>query len=223
MTQLAKLCATIGYSFIDPDLLATALTHRSARSQHNERLEFLGDAVLDLIISDELFGSFPEATEGELSRLRARLVRRDALAEAARRIDLGAFIELGSGELKSGGFRRSSILADALEAVIGAVYRDGGLDAARELVRGLLAPELNACSLTSSLKDPKTELQEYLQARQQPLPEYSVVEVSGEPHDQTFTVECAAQGLSQPALGVGSSRRKAEQAAARTALAQLRQ
>ncbi|KPK37077.1 MAG: hypothetical protein AMJ69_12620, partial [Gammaproteobacteria bacterium SG8_47] len=208
-------------SFTNPELLGTALTHRSARADHNERLEFLGDAVLDLIVSDDLYQSFPQATEGDLSRLRARLVKRDALAEAARRVELGTYIELGSGELKSGGFRRSSILADAFEAVIGAVYLDGGFEVVRALVRRLLAQEFSACDLETSLKDPKTQLQEYLQARQQALPEYTVMEVSGEPHEQTFTVRCSAEGLVRPAVGVGSSRRKAEQAAARAALAQL--
>ncbi len=208
----------IGYRFTNARLLEDALTHRSAGSNNNERLEFLGDGLLNFIIAAELYHRFPRATEGELSRLRASLVKGETLAGMARSIDLGPHLTLGPGEMKSGGFRRTSILADALEAVIGAVYLDGGLERCWEVVSSLFQEALAEVTLTAELKDPKTRLQEHLQSRRMPLPEYNVVSVHGEAHAQTFTVECQVRGLEQSAHGTGSSRRKAEQVAAERAL-----
>ncbi len=216
-----RLTRELGYRFNNQDLLRSALTHRSFGSKHNERLEFLGDAILSFIISAELYTRFPELDEGRLSRLRASLVKGDTLAELARHLELGDYLQLGSGELKSGGFRRASILADALEAIIGAVYLDGGIDHARQLVLALYGDNLDRVSPAENLKDPKTRLQEYLQSRRQPLPQYDVVSVSGEAHDQTFVVRCTVGGLSEPTEGVGASRRRAEQAAAEAALKRL--
>ena len=214
-----RLCAALGYAFRRPGLLEEALTHRSASPRNNERLEFLGDALLNLVMAEYLFQRYPQASEGELSRLRATLVRGVALAELARSLKLGEELWLGQGELRSGGPQRESILADALEAIFGAVYLDGGLDACRALILHLYRNELTGLASASELKDPKTRLQEYLQARQQPLPVYSVLEIRGEPHAQSFTVECAV--ADRRAVAVGGSRRKAEQDAARQMLEQL--
>ncbi|MGE0080630.1 MAG: ribonuclease III [Thiohalomonadaceae bacterium] len=220
--SLDRLTQALGYDFSAPDLLRSALTHRSFGSKHNERLEFLGDAVLSFIVSSELYARFPSLDEGRLSRLRASLVKGDTLADLARSLDLGDYLQLGSGELKSGGFRRASILADAMEAVIGAVYLDGGIDAARRVVLALYGDNLdNVSSGAGSLKDPKTRLQEHLQSRRLPLPHYEVVSVTGEAHDQTFVVRCFVHSLPEPTEGVGASRRRAEQAAAEAALNQL--
>lgn len=216
--SLDRLTQALGYSFNAPDLLRSALTHRSYGSKHNERLEFLGDAVLSFIVSSELYTRFPALDEGRLSRLRASLVKGDTLAELARGLDLGEYLQLGSGELKSGGFRRASILADALEAVLGAIYLDGGIDAARRVVLTLYGDNLDNVSPGLNLKDPKTRLQEYLQSRRLPLPHYEVVSVTGEAHDQTFVVRCTVQGVPEPTEGVGASRRRAEQSAAEAAL-----
>ncbi len=210
-----------GYQFGSPALLETALTHRSAGQRHNERLEFLGDAILSYVITDELYRRFPAASEGQLSRLRAGLVKGDTLAAIARDMALGDYLKLGSGELKSGGFRRSSILADAFEAVIGAIYLDGGIEAARQFIYRHFEQRLAECDPDSTLKDPKTRLQEFLQARGRALPEYRVDSVVGEPHKQTFTVTCTVEGMASATVGVASSRRKAEQEAARHALEQL--
>jgi len=214
-----RLCAALGYAFRRPGLLEEALTHRSASPRNNERLEFLGDALLNLVMAEYLFHRYPQASEGELSRLRATLVRGVALAELARSLKLGEELWLGQGELRSGGPQRESILADALEAIFGAVYLDGGLDACRALILHLYRNELTGLASASELKDPKTRLQEYLQARQQPLPVYSVLEIRGEPHAQSFTMECAV--ADRRAVAVGGSRRKAEQDAARQMLEQL--
>jgi ribonuclease-3 len=213
------LCAALGYAFQQPELLEDALTHRSASPRHNERLEFLGDALLNLVMAEDLFRRYPQASEGELSRLRANLVKGEALAELARGLKLGETLRLGQGELKSGGPQRESILADALEAIFGAVYLDGGLDACRALILHLYRDCLDHLASAGELKDPKTRLQEYLQARQQPLPVYSVLEIHGEPHAQSFTVECAV--ADRRGVAVGSNRRKAEQDAARQVLEQL--
>jgi ribonuclease-3 len=213
------LCAALGYAFQQPELLEEALTHRSASPRHNERLEFLGDALLNLVMAEDLFRRYPQASEGELSRLRANLVKGEALAELARGLKLGETLRLGQGELKSGGPQRESILADALEAIFGAVYLDGGLDACRALILHLYRDCLDHLASAGELKDPKTRLQEYLQARQQPLPVYSVLEIHGEPHAQSFTVECAV--ADRRGVAVGSNRRKAEQDAARQVLEQL--
>jgi len=218
---LATLAKRIGHPFTDPDLLQQALTHRSHTGVHNERLEYLGDAVLSFVIADELIRRFPDADEGRLTRLRAALVKGETLALIGRDLQLGEYLRLGGGELKSGGFRRDSILADAVEALIGAVYLDGGIDAARQLALRLLAQRLDSSALERVTKDPKTQLQEWLQAQRLPLPCYHVLSVSGEPHAQTFTIRCEVTGLVQPIDAQASSRRKAEQAAAREALRRL--
>ena len=215
---LAGLSRRLGYQFTQATLLEDALTHRSAGSRNNERLEFLGDAILNFTIAAELYRRFGQADEGELSRLRASLVNAQALAILARGLNLGECLTLGSGELKSGGFRRESILADALEAVFGAVYLDGGFEACRELILRLYQDTLTDLPAFADLKDPKTQLQEFLQSRKRPLPSYQVIEVSGEAHSQIFIVECQAEGLPTPTRGHGSSRRKAEQEAASKAL-----
>lgn len=218
--RLAALEDALGHRFADRRLLATALTHRSAGRPHNERLEFLGDSLLGLIVAEALFERFAEADEGELTRLRASLVKRETLAAVAREIGLGEHIRLGEGELKSGGWRRESILANVLEALIGAAYLDAGLEAARPLVLRLFGERLRAGPRAGAAKDPKTRLQEYLQARRLPLPSYETVGVEGEAHRQRFIVRCAATGLGvAPVTACGSSRRRAEQAAAERLLA----
>jgi len=209
-----ELTKQLGYVFHDATLLARALTHRSHGSQNYERLEFLGDSILSFIIADALYDRFPQLSEGELKRLRATLVRRETLATLARELDLGDCLELGSGELKSGGFDRDSILADGLEAVFGAVYKDGGIEAVREVVLRRYQPILDGIDPNSILKDPKTRLQEFLQRKSLATPTYTVLEVSGDPHQQHFVVECRVPGLTEAVRGEGSSRRYAEQAAA---------
>ncbi len=208
----------IGYSFQDETLLEEALSHRSATGRSYERLEFLGDAVLNFVIAEILFQRFPRAGEGQLTRLRARLVRRESLAELAREVGLGEYLRLGGGELKSGGRDRESILADALEAVVAAVYRDGGLEACRDTIERLFRGRIRSVSPEDASKDPKTRLQEHLQAMQRPLPEYTVVETSGAAHRRAFTVRCRVEGLVEEVVGHGSSRRRAEQDAATRAL-----
>ena len=208
------LRATLGYRPRDAALFAAALTHRSAPGPNNERLEFLGDAVLNLVVADLLYGSFPHAAEGDLSRLRARLVSREPLAEVAADLRLGEVLQLGSGELKSGGFRRQSILADALEAVCGALFLDGGLPAAAAVITRLLGPRIAALPDPATLKDAKTRLQEYLQAHSLTLPRYEVERIEGEAHSQTFRVSCEVAALGRRVHGGGSSRRRAEQEAA---------
>jgi len=216
-----ELTKQLGYVFQDAALLMRALTHRSRSSQNYERLEFLGDSILSFVIADLLYDRFPQLSEGELTRLRATLVRRETLATLARELDLGNCLELGSGELKSGGFDRDSILADTLEAVFGAVYKDGGIEAVREVVLRRYQPILDSIDPNSILKDPKTRLQEFLQRQSLATPAYTVLEVSGEPHQQRFVVECRVPGLTQAVRGEGSSRRYAEQAAAMRACALL--
>lgn len=211
----------LGYRFVDTGLLDRALTHRSAGGRHNERLEYLGDAALGFVVAEALFRSVPDATEGHLSRLRATLVNRPTLAEMARELGFPDRLRLGSGELKSGGFRRDSILADALEAVLGAIYLDGGFDALSATVRRLYGGRLESLPGPEDLKDPKTRLQEALQAAGRPLPEYSVELVEGEAHRQRFTVACRVENEDPPAVGKGRSRRAAEQAAASGMLERL--
>lgn len=211
------LTSRTGYPFSNPDLLRQALTHRSHGASHNERLEFLGDAVLNCVIAAELFRLFPQLAEGELSRLRASLVNQQSLYEVAQQIELGAQLLLGEGEHKSGGVRRPSILADALEALIGAVFIDGGFDAARTLVLNLFDQLLKATDPFTLGKDAKTQLQEFLQARRIPLPQYSVIATAGGAHEQIFRVECVIPELDIRTQGEGPSRRSAEQAAARRA------
>lgn len=216
-----ELFQRLGYAFSDPALLERALTHRSYSGNHYERLEFLGDSVLSFAISAELYDRFPELTEGELTRLRASLVKQDTLAHVARRIEIGDLLLLGGGELKSGGFERDSILADALEAVIGAVFLDGGIVAARTTIARLfhaLLAELDPCTIP---KDPKTSLQEFLQKQALATPAYQLLGTSGDAHDQTFVVECRVPELALCTRGEGSTRRAAEQQAAQQALDQL--
>ena len=220
--DLSRLQETLAYRFSDPVLLELALTHRSIAGRNNERLEFLGDSVVNHIIAEQLFHRFPTAREGEMSRMRAALVKGETLAEIAAELKLGAHLRLGPGERKSGGNRRASILADALEAIIGAILLDGGIERCRECVGGWFEQRLEALSLGAVGKDAKTALQEYLQGRGSPLPEYSLDSVEGEDHNQRFHVVCR---LARPAMetqGSGGSRRKAEQAAAEAALEKLR-
>lgn len=198
-----------------------ALTHRSYGNQNNERLEFLGDSIVNMVIGEYLFLSFDKAREGHLSRLRARMVKGVTLAEIGREFELGSYMRLGSGELKSGGFRRESILADAVESVIGAIYLDSDFYTCREQVLRWFEPRLTQLDLQDTQKDPKTRLQEYLQSRQFPLPRYDVISVDGEAHSQTFHVSCVLSSLDRKTSGVGSSRRVAEQEAARSALKKL--
>jgi ribonuclease-3 len=212
------LAERLGVEFRDPGLLERALTHRSHGSAHNERLEYLGDAVLSFVVAEMLFRRFPDAREGELSRYRASLVSGEALAVIAANLGLGEQLRLGDGELKSGGQRRATILADALEAVFGAVYLDQGLDAARLVAGRLFEGALAALPAAAALKDPKTRLQEWLQGRGHPLPSYDVLEISGEPHEQRFRVCCDVPALGLTAVAEASSRRRAEQEAAQRIL-----
>jgi ribonuclease-3 len=209
------LYKALQYRFNDTRLLAQALTHRSAHSLNNERLEFLGDAVLDFVISDAIFRLREEADEGDMSRLRASLVKDTSLAQIASEIGLGEHLILGSGERKTGGHRRASILADAIEAIFGAVYLDSGFNAAKEIIEHVFAGRLEALPDASELRDPKTRLQEWLQARKLSLPLYELMNVTGKDHRQRFEVSCTVSELSQTTEGAASSRRKAEQQAAR--------
>jgi ribonuclease-3 len=204
-------------------LLREALTHRSTRDKNNERLEYLGDALLGFIIAEALYKRFPTATEGELTRLRAALVKRDTLASLAREHEIGSYLKMGSGELKSGGWRRASILSNALEAIIGAIYLDAGITVCCEKVLNIFKEPLALVSLEGIAKDPKTQLQEYLQARQLPLPSYQVIADEGEAHAKTFTIQCEVAGLRAPVLAQGLSKRRAEQSAAAEALTQLQE
>ena len=217
-SPLADLQRTLDYQFNDESLLQTALTHRSKSSTNYERLEFLGDAILGFIVAEALFSHYKKSSEGHLSRYRARLVRKETLADLAKDFSLGDYLFLGSGELKSGGFRRESILADAMEAVFGAMYLDGGLEPVRALIDRVLLSRMDSLLSETELKDPKTRLQEHLQARGQPLPEYSVITTTGDEHNQSFTIHCVVKGVDHPFVGLGRSRRKAEQAAAKAAL-----
>jgi len=216
-----RLQGRLDYVFNDPDLLDQALTHRSRGARNNERLEFLGDAVLDFVVADLLYQAEPDAHEGRLTRLRAHLVRRETLSSIARDLNLGESLRLGPGELKSGGRGRDSILADALEGVIGAIYLDAGLAPCRRVLEDLYRDRLASAAREMGLKDPKTRLQEVLQARALALPQYAVMKLEGAPHDQCFTVQCHVENIPTPVLGTGTSRRKAEQDAARRALEEL--
>lgn len=205
---------SFGYVFLQPALCQVALTHRSAGADHNERLEFLGDSVLNCSVARLLFDAHPEADEGVLSRLRATLVSGDTLAQIAQQLGLGEHLRLGPGELKSGGFRRASILADTLEAILGAIFLESGFDAAAGAVRRLMASRLSALPAADLLKDPKTRLQETLQAGGLALPTYTLTAVAGDAHAQTFTVTCEVPIFGLVAVGEGGSRRRAEQLAA---------
>ena len=220
-SPIAKLEKKIGYQFNDAELINLALTHRSANGKHNERLEFLGDSILSFVIADDLYHRFPKVNEGDMSRMRATLVRGNTLAELGREFELGDHLKLGPGELKSGGFRRDSILADAVEAIIGAIYLDSDIEVVRGIILSWYKTRLDAIKPGVSQKDPKTRLQEFLQGRRKPLPAYTVTNIKGEAHNQEFTVECKVAGVDKPVIGKGTSRRKAEQAAAETALEQL--
>jgi ribonuclease-3 len=217
-----RLQLAIGYRFVQPALLTQALTHRSHGTPHNERLEFLGDSILNCVIAAELCSRFGSAREGDLSRLRANLVRQETLHQIAQALALGECLRLGEGELKSGGYARPSILADALEALFGAVFLDGGFDSAQETILRLYAGALGEVDPSASGKDPKTMLQELLQARHIALPKYVVVSTSGAAHSQQFEVECAIPELSVRTTGSGNSRRVAEQEAAQRAYAEIR-
>jgi ribonuclease-3 len=220
-SQARRVCRLLGHTFSDAALLRRALTHRSASAEHNERLEFLGDAVIELVVTEWLYRSLPDRSEGELTRLRARVVRRESLAELARELGLGETLSLGGGELKSGGRNRDSILADAFEALIGALYLDAGLETCRRRLLAYVEPRMGDLEEVPSGKDPKTCLQEWLQGKGLALPRYEVVGTDGAEHAQHFHVECTVASVDASARGSGSSRRRAEQAAAQALLAQL--
>lgn len=223
MTTSGDWCIKrLGYQFSDSDLLKQALTHRSASSVNNERLEFLGDAVLGLSIARALYDQKPDVREGGLSRFRAGLVRRETLAELAQEIDLGVHIEMGSGERRSGGNQRTSVLANALEAIIGAISLDGGFVAASDVLLHIYSERLANLPDESELIDPKTRLQEYLQGQQLPPPEYSLADVGGAEHARTFRVYCRIPAFDLEVSGNGTSRRRAEQDAATAAVEKLK-
>jgi ribonuclease III len=215
--DLERLSVSIGYRFKDADLLLRALTHRSHSAAHNERLEFLGDSVVNCAVALALYRKFPGLSEGELSRLRASLVSQPSLAGIAAEHGFGAYLRLGEGELKSGGVRRPSMLADAVEAVVGAAFLDGGFDAAHAVMQALFGDALQKIDPSTTGKDAKTQLQEYLQSRRLPLPRYTVTATRGEAHEQMFEVECEIPDLGIRSRGEGTSRRSAEQQAARVA------
>ncbi len=211
---------SLDYEFADARLLELALTHRSAPGDNNERLEFLGDAVLDFVVSEVVFRTHPSSPEGDLSRLRASLVNDVTLAEIAGELGLGEHLHLGGGERKSGGHRRDSILADALEAIFGAVYLDSGFDASRQVIERAYGSRLHEFPDVDELRDPKTRLQEWMQARQMGLPDYELLQVTGKAHKQTFEVQCSVQ--ESVSSGTGSTRRNAEQEAAEKMLKLLK-
>ena len=216
--DLSPLENRLGHKFHDAALLRMALTHRSHSSGHNERLEFLGDSILNCVVASLLYERYGDLDEGNLSRLRSNLVKQQTLFEIAQKLDVSHFLRLGEGELKSGGFRRPSILADAIEALLGAIFLDGGFDAVRTTIRGMYIPILDSVDPETLGKDAKTLLQEYLQGRKIALPLYNVVATHGAAHDQQFEVECLIPKLEIQVFGAGSSRRAAEQAAAKRAL-----
>ena len=217
-----KVSQIFDYEFKNENLLKLALTHRSMGSNNNERLEFLGDSILGMVISTELFNRFPNEKEGVLTRLRSSLVKGETLSEIAVELNLGEYIQLGSGELKSGGFRRSSTLADVIEAIIGAIYLDSKVDSGikqiEKIILRIFASRINDCEPGGILKDPKTRLQEYLQSKNLPLPVYNVVSISGKEHLQTFKISCSIESFANHVIATGASRRKAEQAAAEKTL-----
>jgi len=215
---IARLSKKIGYQFKDQALLLQALTHRSAKGVHNERLEFLGDSILGFVIAEALFEKFPKHNEGDLTRMRSSLVKGVTLAELGRGFDLGEHLILGPGELKSGGHRRESILEDAVEAIIGAVYLDSNIQTCKTLILNWFEKRLTAIKPGNDQKDPKTRLQEYLQGRKIELPQYEVIQITGQSHNQEFTVRCTTSVTDKDVVTKGSSRRKAEQAAAEQVL-----
>jgi ribonuclease-3 len=216
--DLMLLQTRLGHTFKDTALLQQALTHRSHSSVHNERLEFLGDSILNCAVASLLFDRYSKIDEGDLSRLRANLVKQQSLYEIAQRLELSQFLRLGEGELKSGGFRRPSILADTLEALFGAIFLDAGFNAARDTIRALYIPILDTVDPKTLGKDAKTLLQEYLQGKKIPLPQYNVVATHGAAHNQEFEIECLVPKLEIQVFGTGGSRRAGEQAAAKLAL-----
>lgn len=209
-----ELSRKLGYSFKDPHLLKVALTHRSCGDENNERLEFLGDSIVNFVIAEALYSRFSKSQEGDLSRWRASLINRDTLGEIARSFELGRYMHLGPGELKSGGSERLSTLSCAMEAIIGAIYLDGGFEATHRCISRWYEPLLNSLNNKTSLKDPKTQLQELLQSKHMNLPVYTVESVEGEAHQQIFTVHCTVNGIAEKVTGKGTSRRRAEQEAA---------
>jgi len=219
--KLEQLAKSIGYEYNDLNYLQHALTHRSMGAKNNERLEFLGDSLVNFMIADALFHQFAKLPEGDMSRIRAHLVKGDTLAVIGREYNISDYLVLGPGELKSGGYRRDSIIADAVEAIIASVYEDGGLDACRELVSRFYEKRLAELDPKKVGKDPKTRLQEYLQSQNEQLPEYSIISVNGAAHAQEFTVSCYVAKLNSKFEAVASSRRKAEQRAATVALEAL--
>lgn len=216
--KLDALQKAIGHRFSRPELLQQAVTHRSFGSPHNERLEFLGDSIVNCVTAIALFERFGELREGDMSRLRANLVRQEALHRLAEGLKLGDYLQLGEGEMKSGGHRRPSILADALEAIFAAVFLDAGFEAAKSVIDRLYASSIASLDPARALKDPKTALQEWLQGRRMPLPKYSLADTRGEAHQQEFEVECEITGLGLKTRGIGVSRRAAEQQSAQRAL-----
>ncbi len=208
------LAKKLGLAFNDPTIFTTALTHRSFGANNNERLEFLGDSILGFVIAQKLYDQLPGASEGALSRIRASLVNETSLAELARKHQLGDYLLLGQGELKSGGFRRDSILSDALEAIMGALFKDQGIVACQQWIEMLFEDKLQGLSLTHGQKDSKTQLQELMQAKKLDLPEYTLLTMTGPSHEQTFKVQCTIALITDASIGTGISRRKAEQAAA---------
>jgi ribonuclease-3 len=216
---LEKLGEQLGYTFQDISLLETALTHRSYGNVNNERLEFLGDALLNFYTAEKLFREYPGLTEGGLSRMRANLVNGDALAELARELRINDYLRLGAGEQKSGGVQRNSILSNAMEAIIGAIYLDGGAEACQQRILSWLSSQIAAIITSGVQKDPKTQLQEFLQAKHLALPQYQVLSVDGREHNQVFKIECRVKGIPKNAIGKGTSRRRAEQDAAQKFLA----
>jgi ribonuclease III len=215
INQLSK---KLGYCFQEPTLLIQALTHRSAKGDHNERLEFLGDSILGFVIAETLYDKFPQENEGDLTRMRSSLVKGVTLAEVARGFNLGEYLILGPGELKSGGHRRDSILEDAVEAIIGAIYIDSDMATCKSLILSWFEQRLNAIKPGQAQKDPKTRLQEYLQGRKIALPLYEVIDTTGQSHNQEFTVRCTTSEIDNEVITKGTSRRKAEQSAAQKVL-----
>jgi len=221
MRDTARLQRALAYEFSDEGLLALALTHRSAGHKNNERLEFLGDSIVNHIIAEALYQKFPDADEGDMSRMRAALVKGDTLAEVARGLNLGEYLKLGPGERKSGGYRRGSILADALEALAGAILLDSNVERCRECILNLFESRLDGLGDEPTQKDPKTALQEYLQGRGKPLPVYELRQTDGSDHTPQFHVNCILKKPAMVVAGMGGSRRKAEQAAARATLQRI--
>ena len=223
MADLKQLEKLIGYQFHNQELLVHALTHKSASPQkNNERLEFLGDSILNMVIATELFKRFPEHKEGELTRMRAKLVKGDTLSNVAKEFELGEYIKMSPGELRSGGAQRRSILADTVEAIIGAIYLDNGFEHCKPSILKWFGSRLEDPNLMNQLKDPKTELQEFLQARKMELPEYTIKNIEGEAHEQVFTVSCQIKGLPVVTYGTDTTRRKAETKAAEEMFEKIR-